>query len=335
MILAAAPLALAQTSDKPKKKGAKPAASAPADSAADTPPPAPAPDPAPAASSTSATDDGGDAAPKGDLPAIPPEPISANSDTLEDPLKSYTFIGLRYRGTVVPQFLINAFVNEGATFYSNMVGAELDIRKDGHSTMPWIAFANYGFGDTLFEQDSNSGGKDVAGNWSVVNSSLNAIYLGLDELWSVPLDHNHHWDFEYGFGVGLGAVFGDLGNNWVYQNASGPLHSSDHGNYSPCQTQSDGSGCSPLDHQNATTAKIGGYKEKAGLLGPKPILFPYVSVPNLGVRFKPVKQFESRLQVGFSLTGFWFGLSVDYGLEKTREPSNNTTARSLRPHDML
>jgi hypothetical protein len=30
-----------------------------------------------------------------------------------------------------------------------------------------------------------------------------------------------------------------------------------------------------------------------------------------------MKQLETRLGVGFSLTGFWFGLSANYGLEKT------------------
>jgi hypothetical protein len=46
------------------------------------------------------------------------------------------------------------------------------------------------------------------------------------------------------------------------------------------------------------------------------VVFPNIWFPTLGLRYKPVKMFESRLQVGFSLTGVWFGLSADYGLEK-------------------
>ena len=45
-----------------------------------------------------------------------------------------------------------------------------------------------------------------------------------------------------------------------------------------------------------------------------------MGIPELGVRYKPIKQLEVRAQVGFSLTGFFFGISGDYGLEK-KEPS--------------
>jgi hypothetical protein len=42
---------------------------------------------------------------------------------------------------------------------------------------------------------------------------------------------------------------------------------------------------------------------------------------------------ETRLSVGFGLTGFWFGASVDYGLEKTSD-EHKAAARS-RLHDAL
>jgi hypothetical protein len=265
---------------------------------------------------------GGAAAPARALPATPPEPETSNENVREDPNQRYYFVGLRYRGTVIPQFLVNLFVNEGGTFYSNTAGIELDMRKDGHSTIPWLAFTNYGFGDTLFEQK----GKDPSdpGNWSVVSSGLSAIYLGLDEMWSSDLDEGHHFAFEFGFGVGIGAVFGDLHNDWVTPNPTGSLHSSDHGNYNMCNTVNDGPGCSPADHQNATINKVGGYVEPNWFNGGSvPVIFPHVSFPQLGLRWKPIKQLETRLGLGFSLTGFWFGLSADYGLEK---PKHDTTA---------
>jgi len=265
---------------------------------------------------------GGAAAPAKALPATPPEPKTSNTNVYEDPNEKYYFVGARYRGTVIPQFLTNLFVNEGGTFYSNTAGIELDMRKDGHSTIPWLAFTNYGFGDTLFEQKGKPPGDP--GNWSVVNSGLSAIYLGLDELWSTDLDEGHHFAFEFGFGVGIGAVFGNLQNDWVYQNPNGDLHSSDHGNYSMCQTTNDGPGCSPADHQNATINKVAHYVEPNWFNGGSvPVIFPYVSFPQLGLRWKPIKQMEARLGLGFSLTGFWFGLSADYGLEK---PKHDTTA---------
>jgi hypothetical protein len=312
--LAIAPLALAQTT-KPKKKGAKPAASASATAAAPDPTPDPAPPPPPPPPTEAADTD---APTKKALPETPPEKTWDLSDTREDPSKRYYFFGLRYRGDVIPQFLINAFVDGGSTIYSNAVGVELDSRKDGLSQVFALTLQNYNTGDLLFLQKDKV---TTANNYSVVNSSLNAIYASVDFLWSVPLDTSHHLDFEYGLGVGLGIVFGDLHDNWVYASGNTGAYYDPVTNqhFNQCQTvNSDptGGACQPTNHSNATVNKVGNYSEQAGIAGPKPILFPMVNFPQIGLRYKPVKTFEARLGMGFSLTGFWFGISGDYGMEQ-------------------
>ncbi len=319
LLVSIAPVALAQTTGKPKKKGAKPAPTA-----------EPAPEPTSDAS----------ASPPTAAPATPPEDegakkpdkaaVSAASEntsgevpataTQEKGGQRYYFVGLRYRATIIPQFMVNLFVNEGATFVSHTIGAEVDLRKDGQSTIPWIVYQSFGFGDTLFEQKNGTPPADQASNWSVVNSGLSALFLGLDELWSVPIDGDHHWDFEYGFGVGVGVVFGSLQNDWVYDSASGPLVSSTGRHFAGCQTQSSGPSCAVGAHQNATIAKVGGYTEPNWFNGGSvPVIFPHIAIPDIGIRWKPVKQFQMRLNTGFSLTGFFFGISGDYGLEKPAE----------------
>jgi hypothetical protein len=242
------------------------------------------------------------------------------SDTTEHPDQKYYFIGARYRWNLIPKFMVNLFVDEGASFHSNSFGFELDMRKENHSTMPWLTYAEYGSGDILFLQ-KNKDANDP-GNWTYVNSSLKAIYLGLDELWSAPIAN--HLEFEYGFGVGIGFVFGDLVNNWVYRSATGEYTSSDGQRFSPCKTVNDGAGCSPANHQNTTDppkvwATNGGnpYVEKMWFSGGSiPNIFPHIAFPQIGLRYKPVKQFVARFGLGFSLTGFWFGISGDYGLER-------------------
>jgi hypothetical protein len=340
--MAVAPFALAQTT-KPKKKGSKTAASASASAsapasasasaaAADTPSPvasaAPSDSAAPSASSA--------------LPETPPEGAGLATDTKEEPGKRYYFVGARYRGNLVPQFLMNLFVNDGATIFSNSFGFELDMRSDGHSTIPWIIYSNYDTGDILFYQ---KGKPDDPANYSDVKSRLGAIYLGLDELWSTPLDEAHHWDFEYGFGVGLGVLFGNLYNDWVYisngqgNTAVGSLAGTNGNHYAQCtstapqpapimaQQPNMENPCNPSAHQNAQQSKVNGYQEPNWFSGGSvPVIFPYISFPQVGVRYKPVKQFEARLGLGFSLTGFWFGISGDYGLEKT-DQSEQTPAK--------
>ncbi|HEX3772436.1 MAG TPA: hypothetical protein VHV30_16275 [Polyangiaceae bacterium] len=240
-----------------------------------------------------------------------------DSNTVEKPGKSYQFVGLRYRGTIVPSFIEHLFVDDGATIYSNTIGAEMDFRKDGKSTILWLQYTEFGFGDTLFLQ---KGVTDTPNNYSIVQSSLKGIYLGVDENWSTPLAN--HFDLEYGFGLGLGAIFGTLYNNWVYPTPGGApppdTVTADNGTrYSACQSVNDGTSCQPGDHQNATVAKVGHHSESNWFNGGAvPVVFPHVG-GQIGVRWKPIKQVESRLQLGISLTGFWFGLSADYGLEQT------------------
>ncbi len=332
LAMCSAPIAFAQTSDgtttttpKKKKKGAKPAASASAsatdDAPAPPPPPAPAPDPEPSAPATSK-----DSAPKDAKADAASAAAWDATDTREDPGKKYYFIGLRYRGTIIPQFFESLFVDDGGTVYSNNIAVELDIRQDGRSMIPWIQYTDYSMGDTLFLTK----GKDPtdATQYSVVNSSLKALYLGLDEMWSAPVAD--HLDFEYGFGVGIGFVFGSLQNNWVYPDPNGPLHSSSGGlTLSECPPGATQPSCQTGAHQNASDQKVGGYTEKNWFNGGSiPVVFPHISIPQIGLRYKPIKQLETRFQLGFSITGFWFGLSVDYGLEQPPEKGDSNDTKS-------
>jgi hypothetical protein len=252
--------------------------------------------------------------------AEPPHEEWDIKDVTEAPGKTYLFVGARYRGNIIPKFMLNMFVDEGATFYSNSIAIELDLRKDGFSLIPALGFTEYGTGgDVLFKE---KGSTNIAGNYSFVNSSMKAIYATADLLWSAKINKN--LDFEYGAGFGLGVVFGDLANNWIYEDPNGPLSASTGKRYSKCVTEGQGgpgSGCNKSDHQNASTAKVGNYTEPGWLNGgSKPVIFPWISVPQIGLRFKPVKQFEARLGLGFSLTGFWFGLNGAYGLEQKPKP---------------
>ena len=100
--------------------------------------------------------------------------------------------------------------------------------------------------------------------------------------------------------------------------------------YSQCPSVIANTGCDPKLHQNATTAKVGGYTEPNWFSGgSKPALFPHFALPEVGVRFKPVKQFAARATLGFSITGFFFGLSGSYGLPVKAAPKGPTSTPPL------
>jgi hypothetical protein len=233
-------------------------------------------------------------------------------DTAEDKTKRYYFIGLRYRDTVIPQFMLNIFVNGGRTINTNSIAAEVDLRHDNFSLIPSITYSEYGTGDIVFNQKNTD--STNASNWSVVNSSLAGIYFSADLLWSV--DIAKHWQFEYGAEFGLGVIFGSLGNNWVYAPNGGQVSPT---NYAYCTSATLAQpSCNAASHSGATPpGHINNYDEPSWVNGgSKPNVFPLVNFPQLGLRYKPIKQLESRLAVGFSLTGFFFSVSADYGFEK-------------------
>ena len=245
----------------------------------------------------------------------PPRETWDITDVTEAPGKTYTFIGVRYRGNIVPKFMVNLFVDEGATVYSNTVGIELDLRKDGFSLIPALSFTELGTGDIIFKEKNSN---EIPGNYSMVNSGMKVIYATADLLWSAPI--SKHLSFEYGVGFGLGFVFGDLVNNWVQRAQNGDLVTDGGQRFARCETEgAPGSGCNRADHQNSEEIKVGGYQEKSWFDGgSRPVLFPWISIPQIGLRYKPIKNFTARLGMGFSLTGFWFGLNGQYGLEQQR-----------------
>lgn len=246
----------------------------------------------------------------------PPAEVWDVTDVSEIPGRSYLFLGLRYRGNIVPQFILNMFVEGGETIYTNMIGAEFEIRKDGFSMIPALSYHELGTGDILFKQKNTT---DIAGNYAVVNSGMKVLYASVDLLWSAPLSKNI--EFEYGAGFGLGAVFGDLENTWVHEDTNGPLVAANGKRFKRCETVlPPGTGCNRRDHQNSDVDKIAGYKEPSWFDGgSKPVVFPWIAVPQIGLRIKPVKNFVGRIGVGFGLTGFWFGLGAQYGFEQKRE----------------
>jgi len=336
-LLASVPFAFAQGT-KPKK-GAKPDASASAASAsaaAPAPTPEPAPTPAPTDSAPAAAPSASAAA--GSTASTAGLAKDDPSNTYEDPNEKYLFVGIRYRLAIVPQAFESLFVDDGSTFVSHMIGAEFDIRKDGHSTIPWIQFQTLSFGDTLFHQKGKSGGgtNDVD-NRSVVNSGINLLVLGLDQLWSIPMVENKV-DYELGFGVGIAFVLGNLTNDWVYNDPMGPLVDSQGHHYSRCINQSDGSdgSCQPGAHSNSDKIKINHYVEPNWFSGgsiPQP--FFHLALQPVGVRYKPTKFLQLRFGVGLQITGIFFNLSVDYGLEQVMHKGDNKSAAFGQPGTRL
>jgi hypothetical protein len=294
--------AAAQEPAPPAEGAAPPAEAAPPAAAPEAPPAAEA---APAEGAAPAEAAPGAAPPPG-AAAGPNDPgmvadAEKGSSPVEDPGTTYRFIGLRYRGIVVPKFMMNLFGDGGRTVYVHAFGPEFAIRKDAFEYNFSLWFANYAMDPTPFKASSD--GEDA---WEIVSSEIKVIFLTADFLWSH--DFSPEFALNYGLGAGFGFVFGDLARVQAYPpggNAGDPY------TYEKCN----GVGNPPVgDYCGDDNDHYGSYTEPSWADGgSKPIIFPWL-VFQTGFRYKPHRNFVARLDAGFGTSGFFFGIGADYGL---------------------
>jgi hypothetical protein len=112
-------------------------------------------------------------------------------------------------------------------------------------------------------------------------------------------------------------VFGDLYRNQAYPQDINNIDREDVSKWTKCPgvgfgNADPGTGNTFCDGSND---HYGGYTEPSWINGgSKPSIFPWISLPQLSFRFKPMKQLQTRFDTGFSISGFFLGLSAGYGL---------------------
>ena len=223
------------------------------------------------------------------------------------PGKSHIFLGLRYRGIVLPKFMMNLFGEGGATIYVNSFGPELAVQRDDFEYVLSVWYANYAMWPTPF-RGKGEGDED----WELVTSRLKVIYFSSDFLWSRKL--NKQFSFNYGLGVGLGVVFGELTRQAAYP---GPNDDPDdpYDNWETCKGDGipDPVYCADPDGEEHYKGGDGYYEYNWYYGGSVPVVYPWLTFQT-GLRWQPHPKFVARLDVGFGTSGFYFGLGADYGL---------------------
>jgi len=225
----------------------------------------------------------------------------AGSSPVEQPGKTYYGVGLRYRGIIVPKFMMNIFGSGGTTILANGVGPEFVIRKDNFEYEFSMMYAGYGMDDTPFKAKT-----DGADAWEIVQSKLKILYLTADFDWT----HNFKPEIgiNYGFGAGIGFVWGPLYRTQAYPGA-GANNDTGEG-FVKCTAP----GVPNAAYCGNDNNHYNGYTEPNWANGgSKPIIFPWLAVQT-GLRYKPHRNFIARLDLGFSTSGPFFGIGADYGL---------------------
>jgi len=225
----------------------------------------------------------------------------AGGSPVELPGKTYYAVGVRYRAIIVPKFMMNLFGDGGRTILAHGIGPEFIIRKNAFEYQFSALFTSYPMDPTPFKAKS-----DGAEAWEIVESKIKVLYLAADFAWSQ--DFAPEFALNYGFGAGVGFVWGDLYRTQAYPGAGANTSTGEGfekciapGNPNPSYCNNDN------DHYS-------GYTEPNWANGgSKPIIFPWLALQT-GVRYKPHRNFIARFDAGFGTSGFFLGLGADYGL---------------------
>jgi hypothetical protein len=242
----------------------------------------------------------------GDLPTY-----KRSNSPAESPNKTYLFVGLRFRDVIVPKFVLNAFVTGGSTVNVAMAGPEFSVRR-GHFEYDFsVQYADYSMGSFLFKAKSQD---DYS--YELVRSSLKLVYVTADILYSVPLDGRGRFAFLVGGGIGFAPVFGN-----IYRSQAYPLDPNDTDPDKPskwgrCNAQNDPPVTTPANVPYCGEGGHFGNQREPNWSngGSRPIIVPWLALPQVSFRYKPVRQLQTRADLGVSLSGFFFGLSASYGL---------------------
>jgi hypothetical protein len=208
---------------------------------------------------------------------------------------TYYFVGLRYRGMLLPKFMMNLFGDGGTSVYVNGLGPELTVRRDNFEYVLSAWWAGYSMPRTPFKASG-----DPVTAYEVVKTSLNVVYLTSDFNWTSQI--SPEFGLNLGVGAGFGFVWGDLIRDQAYPDGRG--------GYLQCPY----AGYGPGGYCGSDNKHYGNYQEPSWANGgSKPIVFPWLALQT-GLRIKPHRHFMARIDAGWAITGPFFGISGNYGI---------------------
>lgn len=218
-------------------------------------------------------------------------------------------IGARFRGILIPKFLMNAFGDGGTTLFAP--GADLVLSKslsDADLAIS-VGYSSYRMGEVPYKP---KGRPDT--EYEILQSDLQSLLATVDLLWNIPLDSHKRWSFRIGGGIGIGWTF--LGN--LYRTQAYPA-SGVAGNpyeYIKCRGPNQPLGtfryCNQLD-KDAT--HYNGYVEPNWFQGGvRPLIYPWLTFPQIGISWRIAPKINVDVDTGLSISGFMGMAGLRYEL---------------------
>jgi hypothetical protein len=222
------------------------------------------------------------------------------------------YLGAHFRDFIAPGFMFSLFIDGGPSAVNVMSGGPEFVLQSGALEAIFsitVPYADFSMGDFVFKGKSEP---DQA--YEISSSSLKLITVSVDLLGRIALDKQGSVALLLGGGVGISGVLGDIRRNQAYPDDPNNVDPGDTAKWHKCAGPGDPKGTSTPDgnaYCGSDNDHYGDYTEKSWVDGgSKPIVFPYVALPHIAFEVLPIKELMLRLDTGFSVTGFFFGLGA-------------------------
>ena len=221
----------------------------------------------------------------------------------------YFFLGAMGRAVIIPGFIQQLFVQGGIDGFNPATGLTFNWRRNDFNVVV-DAWWNNAQADGYFRANG-----DPPTDTEYIDVDLFAFFINASFLWSFPI--TDWFAFELGFDLGIGFLGGSLVRTEAYETSPGNEQ------YEPCDGPGDPN-APPGYCEPAIPASSPCYDTDGGHYGcsepnwfteggDTPFVFPWVSLPHIAVRFKPIHQLQIRIDGGYGLYNFFFGGSISYG----------------------
>ncbi|MGK4005960.1 hypothetical protein WMF31_25295 [Sorangium sp. So ce1036] len=234
------------------------------------------------------------------------------------------WLGAGFQGFFIPQLAFglfgeggrNVFVPGGDVALTTKLGRRLDLVLS-------LSYARFGLGETPFKP---KGHPDT--DYEIIESDLQALQANARLVWNIPLDDQERVAFRVGAGIGVGWTF--LGDLYRTQAYPGDAVAGDPSSFVPgdpyryvkCRGPNNPAGsfryCNQLDYD---ADHYPGYVEpswftrpRGKLQGLRPLVYPWLVLPEVGLALQPWDGVALDLRVGASVTGLLGGLGLRFAL---------------------
>jgi hypothetical protein len=233
----------------------------------------------------------------------------------EAPNKTKYYLGARFRDFIVPSFMFRMFVDGGPGAVNVFSGGpELMVQMGSLEAIISITipYADFSMNEFVFKSKA-----DPNQAYELVSSSLKLITASVDLLGRIKFDKRGTVALLLGGGVGISGVAGDIRRSQAYPDDPDAVDPETPSKWHKCSGPGDPGTQTPEgieycgddnDHYPSDGEDWSEPYWSDG--GSKPVIFPYLALPHIAIEITPVEQFMLRVDTGFSITGFFFGLAA-------------------------